>query len=157
MMRRLLLCGIAAAALIATDAGAQPLQITPPAARPPASIPAKKPAVAKPAQKPVAAKPAQKPVVAKTAPGLGRAESGEAHPRPAAPLAPSAFAPEQTPAVPFTPPEKQLPQTSQQAALQPQNPPPGRATLRSGPSSAATISKPSRRPRAAPAKAMRSR
>jgi hypothetical protein len=75
MMRRVLLCGAIAAALTAPEAGAQPLQITPPAARPPGNIPAKKPAstkpaqpvAAKPAQKPVAAKPAQKPVVAKSA------------------------------------------------------------------------------------------
>ena len=43
MMRRLAMCAIAAAALLAADgARAQaPLQITPPAARPPASIPGK--------------------------------------------------------------------------------------------------------------------
>ena len=73
MMRRLLLCGVAATALVAAEATAQPLQITPPAARPPASIPAKKPApkpvATKPVQKPVAAKPAQKPVVAKSTDG----------------------------------------------------------------------------------------
>ncbi len=51
MMRRLLMCVIAVAALLAVDAArAQaPMQITPPVARPPASVPskpAKKPAVA---------------------------------------------------------------------------------------------------------------
>src|SRR6185503_7146110 len=112
MMRALLMCGIAAAALLAADgARAQaPMQITPPAARPPASIPgkpAKKPAVAKPAAaKPAVAKPALKksiePKVAKPPPG-----------------APSAFAPEQVQAAPFTAPEKMPPQPSlsQQAAL----------------------------------------
>ena len=51
MMRRLFLCGVALAALMADSARAQaPMQITPPAARPPASIPDK------PAKKPVAAK-----------------------------------------------------------------------------------------------------
>src|SRR4051812_14147381 len=130
MMRRLLLCGIAAAALTASAAGAQPLQITPPAARPPASVPANKPASTKPAQKPVAAKPAQKPLAAKSAhkpvvaksAAPGSVEPKVAKPAPAAPLPSSAFAPEQTPAVPFTPPEKSLPQATQQAALQ--SPPP---------------------------------
>src|SRR3954469_25989932 len=126
MMRRLLLCGIAAATLTASEVAAQPLQITPPAARPPTSVPAKKPASTKPAQKPVAAKPAQKPVAAKPAhkpvvarsAAPGSVEPKTAKPPPVAPLPPSAFAPEQTPAVPFTPPEKSLPQATQQAALQ---------------------------------------
>src|SRR4029077_10137944 len=45
----------------------------------------------------------------------------KAAPPPPAPSTPSAFAPEQVPASPFTPPEKTPPQ-SQQAALQPQTP-----------------------------------
>ena len=51
MMRRLLLCGVAAAAMLAADAvrAQAPMQITPPSIRPPASIPAK------PAPKPKAA------------------------------------------------------------------------------------------------------
>src|SRR5262249_55502549 len=84
----------------------------------------------KPTHKPVAAKPARKPVVAKSAPGS--VEPKAVTPAPAAPLPSSAFAPEQRPAVPFTPPEKAMPQTTQQAALQPQTPPDAKADIAFG-------------------------
>ena len=130
MMRRVLMCAIAATALLAADESrAQaPLQITPQVARPPASIPgkpAKKPAPpkqthAKPeVAKPPIAKPAAKPILKKS---IEPKTAKPAPPPPApAPSAPSAFAPEQTPLAPFAPSEKTPPQ-SQQAALQPQTP-----------------------------------
>src|SRR5947209_173646 len=132
-MRRLLICGVAAAALVATARAQAPLQITPPIARPPASIPgkpAKKPAPPKHTEtKPVIAKSAvAKPVATKpTAPKPALKKSIEpkatksAPPAPP-PSAPSAFARETVPAAPFAPPEKlpAAPAQSQQAALQPQ-------------------------------------
>ena len=121
------------------SAGAQPMQITPPVARPPASIPAKP---AKPKEKPKAAaikRPVAKKPVAEPAP----------HP---APSAPTAFAPE-NPLVqqPFTTPEKPAQTlTNKTTALQPQERRVGKATSPTAPTSAATISRPSgRRPRRA--------
>ena len=97
MMRRLLLlCGARAPLLAAGSARAQaPLQITPPAARPPASIPAEAGARSPKAvrQKPAAAAEADaKPVVAKSAPRS--VEPKVAKPAPPPRLAPSAFAPD---------------------------------------------------------------
>ena len=99
MMRRLLLCGAALAALMAAHgAYAQaPMQITPPAARPLRALRRTSQDRGAIAQK-LATTPALKPPSAETKGGEGG--TGSRHTRPPAP--PSAFAPEKTPAVPFT-------------------------------------------------------
>ena len=120
-------------AFVTADAHAQPLQISPPIARPPASIP-------KPAQQPKAAqKPkAQPKIQAKTETKAATKPEPKAAQRPvpkksiepkvAAPpaaSAPSAFAPDTAPIAPFTAPEKpalDAPVTTKTTALQPQAP-----------------------------------
>ncbi len=92
----------------AGHANAQPMQISPPVARPPASIPAK------PAQKPKAA---QRPVLKKSIEPKVAA--------PPAPQTPSAFAPDNAPVAPFTAAEKPLPgapSNTRTTALAPQSP-----------------------------------
>ena len=113
---RLLILGAAIGVLAGDGVGAQPMQITPPVARPPASIPAKP---AKPKEKPKAA---VKPAVKAAAKPPAAKKSIAAPAAPAIPAAPpTAYAPE-NPLVqqPFTAPEKPAQTLTKTTALQPE-------------------------------------
>jgi hypothetical protein len=116
MMRGLLLCGAAVAVVTASGARAQePMQITPSVEKPAAVAKKPAPKVAKQPEPKAAKQPAPK--VAKQQPPLRKSIADQ--PR-AATAAPSAFAPETVPAVPFKAPDKTAPLTKS-AALESQS------------------------------------